>query len=476
MIGRKPGEAGLLVEMERLWSASGELDPASAQAGALLGARPQGRILLLASNFPPVRGGSAAVYDNLARRAGGQVVVLAPTHSYVDEQELAGWRAHDRLAPYTVLRRRRLRSPLGAGRAYGPLGKIAAIAADLALRVQTALAVLRLAGEVGARTVCVGELLAGAWLIALLRWIPGIRTVAYVHGEEITTEDAYDPRHRRARRALRGADRVVVVSRFSQAEAERLLGRSAPRKLFLIPNGVDRDRFRPGPARADLVRRYGLDGCFVFVSVCRLVEKKGVDNAIRALGVVTRKHPDCRLLVVGEGPYEAELHRLAQLCGDGRVIFAGAAPDEALADHYRLGDVFVMPNRALANGDTEGFGLVFLEANACGLPVIAGADGGSTDAVEHGVNGLVVDGGSVAQIAHAMTLLREDAGLRARLARSGLARAAAADWADRADAFLDVCLRGRHAGGKRPARAPNDREMSSRGSEGEGACSPRAPT
>ncbi len=131
---------------------------------------------------------------------------------------------------------------------------------------------------------------------------------------------------------------------------------------------------------------------------------------------------------------------VAALGLDGKVIFAGSVPHGELAEHYRLGDVFVMPNRELPNGDTEGFGLVFLEANGCGLPVIAGRDGGSTDAVQHGVNGLVVDGGSVDEIAHAMLLLYEDAGLRDELRRQGMARAAGADWERKTRDFLAICL------------------------------------
>jgi len=184
------------------------------------------------------------------------------------------------------------------------------------------------------------------------------------------------------------------------------------------------------------VARYRLDGCFVYVSVCRLLEKKGVDHAIRAFAGIAATHPDSRYLVVGEGPYRANLEAIARSCGVAdRMVFTGAVADADLVDHYVLGDVFVMPNRRLANGDTEGFGLVFLEANACGLPVVAGSDGGSSDAVQDGVNGLLVDGHQVASIRAAMLALYRDAGLRARLRAAGLAAAAAADWRHKARAF-----------------------------------------
>jgi len=208
----------------------------------------------------------------------------------------------------------------------------------------------------------------------------------------------------------------------------------------LIANGVDTGTFFPRPKRPDLLARYRLDGAFVFVSVCRLLEKKGVDNALRAFATIAHRLPGARFLVVGAGPFRGALEAIVEEHGmTERVAFAGEVADEDLADHYCLGDVFVMPNHALPNGDTEGFGLVFLEANACGIPVLAGRDGGSTDAVQDGVNGLVVDGASVPQIAAAMLRLAEDPGLRTRLREGADSAAAAATWSVRVRAFLDVC-------------------------------------
>jgi phosphatidyl-myo-inositol dimannoside synthase len=207
--------------------------------------------------------------------------------------------------------------------------------------------------------------------------------------------------------------------------------------------------------RRDLLELYRLQDRFVFVSVCRLLEKKGIDNAIRAFATVAQRHPDCRYLVVGTGPYDEALRRVAAEAGvDDRVVFAGEVSDEDLVDHYCLGDVFIMPNRELANGDTEGFGLVFLEANSCGLPVIAGRDGGSRDAVQHDQNGLVVDGRSIEDIAAAMLALRENTALRDGLRDRGLRIAAAADWQNKAEAFLQLCAAAAHDAGAPTAAAP----------------------
>ncbi len=393
---------------------------------------------MIANNFPPVRGGSAVVYDNLARNAGGRILVLAPKINYKDGLPLIGWREHDRHAPYRIIRLPLLRTRLQEGR-RGSMGKLPLILGDVWIRLRllaTALAVIR---QERICAVCIGELLASGWMLGILRRLSGVRLLVYVHGEEITTEDGYDKGGRRRRQALQ-ADRIIVVSRFTEAAIRSLLGPSANAKISLIGNGVDTRRFRCGKKQLELLEQYKLHGQFVFISVCRLLEKKGIDNAIRAFAELHAYGQDCTYLIVGVGPFRQELQEIADATSArSRIIFTGEVADEDLVEHYRLGDVFVMPNRELANGDTEGFGLVFLEANSCGLPVIAGRDGGSTDAVCHGQNGLVVNGNSVAEIASAMATLRFDAALRARLRKGGCAVAEVADWKEKAAMFVRLC-------------------------------------
>ena len=399
-----------------------------------------GRVLLIASNFPPVRGGSAVVYDMLAQHAGGRITVMAPRRGYHDGLPLIGWREHDRRAPYPVIRRDLLRTELADDGTGGGLSRARFRLRDLAIRTGLFAAVSRLILTGGVRAVCVGELVAGGWLLNALLVFPWVRRIVYVHGEEITTRDGYDDDFARRRRYLAAADKVVVVSRFTRDAVAGLLGPAAAAPIVLIENGVDTRRFRPGPKRADLLAFYGLERAFVFVSVCRLLEKKGIDHAIRAFGQLWRDDPALRYLVVGEGAWRPMFEQIAAREGvTDAVIFTGLVAEEDLVDHYRLGDVFVMPNRELANGDTEGFGLVFLEANGCGLPVIAGEAGGSLDAVTDQVNGLVVDGRDLGAIEAAMRRLRADAGLRAALAEGGARAAAAADWAGRAERFVEVC-------------------------------------
>jgi phosphatidylinositol alpha-1,6-mannosyltransferase len=394
------------------------------------------RVLLITNNLPPVRGGSGIVYDNLARHGQGRIVVVAPKISYQDGLSLIGWREHDRLAPYQVIRLPLLRTVL-LEKAPGWSRRVRFWLTDAVIRIRLLAVVLRqiLSGGIGA--VCIGELVASAWVLGILRLFPHITRAVYVHGEEITTLDDYDSGQARRRAALMTAHRIIVVSRFTSDAVRALLGPEARDRVHLIENGVDVDRFRPLPRSADLMTRYGLDGDFVFISVCRLLEKKGIDRAIQAFAQVAARYSGCRFLVVGEGPYRPTLERLARdQAVAGRIVFAGAVSEDELVEHYALGDVFVMPNRRLPDGDTEGFGLVFLEANACGLPVIAGSDGGSIDAVRDGVNGLLVDGHSVDAIAKAMLAVRGDPALRDRLRAGGLNAASVADWRHKARDFL----------------------------------------
>jgi phosphatidylinositol alpha-1,6-mannosyltransferase len=399
-------------------------------------------ILLIANNFPPVRGGSALVYRELARHANGKVEVLAPFTHYVDNLPLIGWREHDRHAPYRITRLNLIRTPL-----YRPSGnswfhRPRFFIYDLALRAIVLGRVTIILATRPIRAVCIGELMAGAWLLRALRFWPGLRRVAYVHGEEITTDDDYDPTARRRRAALAAADIIIVVSHFTFDAVARLVP-TARERIKLIENGVDYHRFAPTQRdrRHDLIARYGLEGFFVFVSVCRLLEKKGIDHAIAAFAALRQTDTGVKFLVVGDGPYAATLVEIAAREGvSDSVIFAGDVADADLADYYRLGDVFVMPNRALPSGDTEGFGLVFLEANAAGLPVIAGIDGGSPAAVTDGENGLLVDGHSITAIETAMRRLRTDAPLRARLTLGARTRATQSDWPVKATEFLEACM------------------------------------
>jgi len=153
------------------------------------------------------------------------------------------------------------------------------------------------------------------------------------------------------------------------------------------------------------------------------VPRKGQDTLIRALPAIRRRVPDAALLLVGGGPYRSTLERLAREAGvAGDVVFTGSVPWPELPEHYRAGDVYAMPCRTRRRGlDVEGLGIVYLEASASGLPVIAGDSGGAPDAVRQEETGYVVRGADVDAVARQVSTVLADPGLAARLGAAGRA-------------------------------------------------------
>ncbi len=398
------------------------------------------RCLVVANTFPPVHGGSAIVYDSLARFSGGRVSVLAPQQDYRDGWPIRGWREFDRAAPFKVHRIRALRTQFLPDEA-GFVRRIGGMAADVAIRISVLRAIWRIVRTEKIAVLCIGELVAGGWLAGACRRLFGLKTIIYIHGEEISTRTEYDQGGQRRRRAFAAADGIVAVSRFTQDTLTGGFGVPAA-KIELVSNGVDLQRFVPRPRPAHLIGRYGLGDRPVLLTVSRLYARKGIDRTIESLPAVLSACPDLVYLIVGEGSYRPTLEALVVRLGLGRhVMFAGAVPDYELTEHYALGDVFIMANREMPDGETEGFGLVFLEANACGLPAIAGRAGGSVDAVTDRVNGLVVDGESPAAIAAAIIRLFGDDALRDSLRIGGATVAQASGWDRRVDQFLRFCDR-----------------------------------
>lgn len=419
---------------------------AAADPGLLAGARPPdppakrepADCLVVANTFPPVHGGSAVVYDSLGRFSNGRVCILAPSQDYRTGFPILGRREFDRMAPAKIFRIRLLRTMLEAERLSIPRRLLAA-ASDVLIRLHVVYEMARILRTEPIRVICIGELIASGWLTWVCRYLFKRPAVIYVHGEEISTRSSYDKDGRRRRRILRNADGVVAVSRFTRDILTRDFGVPAE-KVKLVLNGVDLSRFRALTRDAMLADRYQLAGRKVLLTISRLYERKGIDRVIEALPAILAQVPDLVYLIVGEGYYRPTLEALVARHGlADHVIFAGAVPDAELVAHYALGDVFVMANRELPDGETEGFGLVFLEANACGIPVVAGNAGGSVDAVENERNGLVVDGTDTGQIAAAVTRIFTDPALYARLRAQGHELAEQSTWARRVAEFLDYC-------------------------------------
>lgn len=193
--------------------------------------------------------------------------------------------------------------------------------------------------------------------------------------------------------------------------------------MVQLPPGVDENTFHPGSGGAQVRARLGLTDRPVIVCVSRLVPRKGQDTLILAMPRILRQVPDAVLLIVGGGPYADDLRKLAERTGVAdSVRFTGPVPWAELPAHYGAGDVFAMPCRTRRGGlDVEGLGIVYLEASATGLPVVAGDSGGAPDAVLDGETGWVVRGGSADDAADRIVTLLQDPGLRRRMGERGRA-------------------------------------------------------
>jgi phosphatidylinositol alpha-1,6-mannosyltransferase len=228
-----------------------------------------------------------------------------------------------------------------------------------------------------------------------------------------------------ARQALRRiGDHCDVVTYLGEYFRGRLAGPLGPHpRLVQLTPGVDVETFRPDVDGFAVRARYGLAGRPVIACVSRLVRRKGQDTLLHALPMIRAAVPDAALLLVGEGGYRNDLERLAARLGVAdAVVFTGGVAHGELPAHYAAADVFAMPCRTRRAGlDVEGLGIVYLEASATGLPVLAGDSGGAPDAVRDGETGYVVDGRDVHAVAERLITLLRNVGLRARFGAEGRA-------------------------------------------------------
>jgi phosphatidylinositol alpha-1,6-mannosyltransferase len=227
---------------------------------------------------------------------------------------------------------------------------------------------------------------------------------------------------RAMRFVLKHADAVLANSDFTRDTLCSLLGVDAARIALIYPT-VDENRFHPGLGSGDVRATIGLGSeQRLILSVGRLNRRKGFDSVIRALPTLLSQGVDAHYAVIGIGPDSEYLRTLARELGlAGRVHLLGPISYEDLPRWYSACDVFAMPNRDIG-GDTEGFGLVYLEAAACGKAALAGTAGGTGSAVLDGVTGLRVDGEQLGAIAQALARLLSDPQEAEKMGRRGRER------------------------------------------------------
>lgn len=351
------------------------------------------RYLVLTELFLPTKGGTAVWFDEVYRRLGDK-------GTHIVTADVPGAAAHDRHHPNTVHRL--------------DLRRVAWLRPEsLLMYLRLFIHSLWLAATRRFTAIHAGRALPEglvAWAVARLTFH---KLVIYAHGEELTTWGK-GRKYRAMRFALRHADKVIANSEFTRDELLKMDVDSE--RIKLIYPGVDVERFRPGLPCDDLKRSIGLaQAQTLILAVGRLSRRKGFDTVIRALRRILDEGFDVRFALIGIGEDMGYLKKLAHELGvDDRVDFLGHVPMVDLPRWYNACDVFLMPNREI-NGDTEGFGMVFLEAAACGKLAIAGCAGGTGAAVLHGETGFRVDGSDEREIVERLEQLIADPALRERL-------------------------------------------------------------
>lgn len=370
------------------------------------------RLLVLSETFPPPMNGGSEIYVyQLAQ-------LVAPHTTRVIAPANPGAAAWDAAAPFEVVR-----PPFYHPSWQYPFPRFAAH-------------VVRLTGEVTqqARSFGATAILAGpSFPNAFVGWRAaaalGIPWATILYGEEAFQvnrgRSLFSPLRRLLLHApLHRAPHVFTISAFSKAEALRSGAR--PETIEMVYPGVDPVEFHPGLDGGMIRARHGIGTRPMLLSCGRLYQRKGQDALIRALPAILREVPDVCAVLVGEGMNREMLGDLARDLGVAdRVIFAGSVPREELPLYYAACDVFVMTYRQRTLGetlDTEGFGIVLVEAGACGKPAVAHHVGGTADAIIDGVTGFLLEEGNEQLLVKTLVRLLRDPELRARIGAAGRAR------------------------------------------------------
>lgn len=377
------------------------------------------RLLLISSEFPPGPGGIGTHAYQIARhltRLGWRLKVVTP-QAYVSPSERDDFNSKQ-LFPIQTL----------PERANGPLWWLK--------RMSMVVSAVRsfhpdLVMATGRRSL---------WMASTLQPFFGFSWVAIGHGSEFKSRSRWSEQLTRI--AIRQAKAIIAVSTYT---ADLIRSLATPRKLIVIPNAADGERFRPGIDNSTIQKKWHIQESQVLLTVGQVSERKAQDVIIRALPQVLQSNPDVLYIMAGLPSREPEFAALAAELGvTHHVRFAGVIPESELPHVYNLADLFVLVSRQTQDGDVEGYGIVIQEAALCGVPAVVSRDCGLTEAIREGVTGLSVPPDDPEATAGTIIKLLADDKQRKEMGRRARELAVATTWTERAaeyDRVLRSCLK-----------------------------------
>lgn len=373
-------------------------------------------VLLVSEVFPPQTGGSGRWLHEVYRRMPQESIAVAAG-------EFRGAEEFDRKSKLSIQR-----VPLSFP-TWGLLGQ-----GGWRHYWQSYRKLRNLVKQTGAQSIHCGKCLPEGLLGRMLLLRLGIPYTVFVHGEEMRVAGSSRELSWLTRRVLRGASSIIANSRNTSDLLQREWQVAGHRIQMLHP-GVDAERFRPADRNLELRCRLGWGERPVVLTVGRLQKRKGQDMLIRALPAIREHVPDVLYSIIGEGAERSVLEQLTDELGVRKnVQFRGEPADEELVSCYQQCDLFALPNRDV-NGDFEGFGMVLVEAQACGKPVLAGASGGTAETMSLNETGVIVPCEEPKELAHTIVELLSN---RLRLAQLG---ANARTWAIEQFDWSSLCRR-----------------------------------
>jgi len=357
-------------------------------------------ILVITELFLPTKGGTAVWFDEVYRRMGGKEIHIVTSH--VPECEV-----HDKGHPNTIHRVHLKR--------YSWIRP-----ESLIMYLKLIFISMRVMLFNSVKEIHSGRVLPEGLVGLFVSRIAKKPFLVYAHGEEITTWMQF-LKSTVMKFVYRNADIVIANSEFTRQELLNI--NISDNKIKVIHPGVDTNRFKKLPERSALRKKHKIPKeNILLLSVGRLSRRKGFDMVVKSLPLLIKQNIEVSYVIIGVGEDEDYLKKLAHNYGvENRVHFIGNVSMDELPKWYNECDLFVMPNRKI-NGDVEGFGMVFIEAGACGKAAIAGCTGGTDDAVLDKQTGIRVDGNDINQIVNAIMTLVKDPEYRTKLEENAFNR------------------------------------------------------